>query len=195
MLLPSPMFASSRRAPILIAALALFAGGCASSLRVWEGDDCYGRPPDLGPKCQRLAGIPVQLGEVFVKQGELTKLAADVETKCDPTAFLEIAVLPGRTIYVDAKAARLGKTQFSVNNHPNGILAGLAMNSDISEGVTAGTEALTELLPFFGLIPAPTAERAAGDFKSLDRPPADTGDDGPSVHPPRQEGYMRRGTR
>ena len=127
---PKTMFSLAPR--LLAASLVILAAGCASTLYVSEGGGCP--PPskktdDNSDDCKMLPGVPLQMGQLFVKLGMYTTHSAGLE--CVPDGFVETAMLPtGRTFYVNVYPAALGKTDFSAQNHPNGVFAGVSMNTD-----------------------------------------------------------------
>ena len=150
------IFGGKRANALVLSMLSVMVTGCATHLHVWDGENS-----------ELLKGIPVKVGELFVKRGQYTKLSKDTSSPCWPQDIYEVVMLPtGSTYYVNVDSDWLAKAEFAVSYHDNGRLAGVSMNSDVAGGVKAATESLTQLLPFAGLLPAERAEaesRVAGE--------------------------------
>ena len=146
-----------RAKALVLATLSVVVTGCATHLHVWNDKE------------SDLKGIPVRLGEVFVKRGKYTKSSRDADSPCRMQEFYDIVILPtGSTYYVNVDSDWLAKAEFAVSYHDNGTLAGVSMNSDVAGGVKAATESLTQLLPFAGMLPA------VADKREQPEPPSDS---------------------
>ena len=152
---------------LLLIAVCTAVSGCASELLVWK-------------EAETVAGLPFRATQLYLKIGVYTK-----HTKlqaCVHKGFVTPLVLPtGDQYFVNVDSAALAKTGFTVKYNDQGALAEVTMNSEPSSApIDSLTNALTELLPFAGILPdtqedVDTAE-AGVDQADRSGPACDTGE-------------------
>lgn len=98
-------------------------------------------------------GIPFQSGVLYVKCGTYTTHTKLKQCKASP--FVKQEVLPtGQTYFINVDAAQIAKTGFTVKLNDRGLLSEVTLNTEPSTAlVESVTKALTELLPFAGVVP------------------------------------------
>lgn len=155
------------RSPISVMVVilgALTITGCASDLKVWDKNKAAAK------------GVPFRTAELYVRSGIYTKHSKLKD--CVPAPFVKTTALPtGALYYVNVDTAQMAKTSFTVKLHDNGTLSEVTMNSEPSSaGIDSITNALTELLPFAGVLPEVQPDEAEVAVKAIDVP------DGPACN-------------
>ncbi len=143
---------------LIFSALLTMAVGCRSKLEVWDANE------------KTVNGVPVKIGEVYVKQGFHSEHSKG--KPCDKAEFVDTVVLPtGATYYINVDPADFAKTGLVIKTHESGVLAEVTLNTDpASEAISSTTEALTSLLPFLGLLPS---ERSSSAEAQAEAAPSD----------------------
>ena len=146
-----------KQAAILAGLLCPLCVGCASSLRVWDGN-------------REISGVPFNVAAVFVKEFDRNR-HSERGASCTPAHVAVTVSLPlGPRHYANVRPATFAKTGFSMEFGESGLLSGITLNTEPAGADTlrAATEAVTAVAPLVGLADVAPTEDAVPSLPACD---------------------------